>query len=127
MYDQGFNVIDATIQKNGKQYVMFLQDETRKPPQKNIRIAVSNYPIKNYGKPSATITGNYWAEGPTAIKIGDNWIVYVDKYMDHTYGAVTSTYLKTWTDISDKISFPKASRHGTVFNIKRDKFNTFIN
>jgi hypothetical protein len=33
LYDHGFNVIDATIQKEGKQYVMFLKDETRYPPQ----------------------------------------------------------------------------------------------
>lgn len=41
LYEQGFNVIDATIQKTGKQYVMFLKDESRTPPQKNIRIAIS--------------------------------------------------------------------------------------
>ncbi len=30
----GLMYIDAAIQKNGKQYVMFLKDETRYPPQK---------------------------------------------------------------------------------------------
>ena len=125
-YDQGFNVIDATIQKNGRQYVMFLKDETREPPQKNIRIAISNNLTNSYGKPSLPITGNYWAEGATAIKIGNNWIVYFDKYVEHTYGAVTSTDLKTWTDISDKISFPKGARHGSVFKISTDEFNKII-
>ena len=34
LYDQGFNAIDATIHKDGNQYVMFVKDETRYPPAK---------------------------------------------------------------------------------------------
>ena len=122
LYDQGFNVIDATIQKKGKQYLMFLKDETRNPPQKNLRVATSKTLTGKYSKPSAPITGNYWAEGPTVIKLGDKWIVYFDKYTSHTYGAVTSTDLVQWTDISDKISFPKGTRHGTAFTVSKAEF-----
>jgi hypothetical protein len=127
LYNKDFNVIDASIQQNGKQFVMFLKDETKKPPQKNIRIATSKNLYKNYSQPSAPITGKYWAEGPTAIKIGQNWIVYFDKYTEHKYGAVTSTDLINWTDISDKISFPKGTRHGTVFTITKAEFDILIN
>ena len=127
LYDKGFNVIDATIVRDGKSYIMFLKDETPKPmPQKNIRIATSSTLTGNYSLPTAPITGNYWAEGPTAIKIGDTWIVYFDKYRDHKYGAVSSTDLVNWTDISDKISFPKGTRHGTVFTITKEEFATFL-
>ena len=122
LYDQGFNVIDATIQPMGSQYIMFLKDETRKPVQKNIRTAYATSLTGPYSKPSAPITGNYWAEGPTAIKTGSDWIVYFDKYTQHTYGAVRSGDLKTWTDISDKVSFPKGTRHGTVFTVSRREF-----
>lgn len=127
LYDQGFNAIDATIQKSGVQYVMFLKDETRKPPQKNIRIAISNHLTNGYGKPSPPITGKYWAEGPSAIRIGDNWIMYFDKYTEHTYGAVTSTDLKHWNDISAKVHFPNGTRHGTVFVISMAEFTKLIN
>jgi len=123
LYDQGFNVIDATIQKEREQYLMFLKDETKTPPQKNIRIAYSNKLTGAYGKPSLSITGNYWAEGPTAIKIKNAWIVYFDKYTQHTYGAVRSIDLKNWTDVSDKISFPKGTRHGTVFAVTKKEFD----
>jgi hypothetical protein len=122
LYDQGFNAIDATIQPDGNRYIMFVKDETRKPPQKNIRVSYSNSLTGPYGKPSAPITGNYWAEGPTAIKINGRWIVYFDKYTQWTYGAVSSTDLQTWTDISDTISFPKGARHGTVFTVSRKEF-----
>ncbi len=122
LYNKGFNVIDATIVPDGKQYIMFLKDETRIPPQKNIKIATSKYLNKGFSVPSLPITGNYWAEGPTTVKIGNTWIVYFDKYRDHKYGAIQSTDLKTWTDVSDKISLPKGIRHGSIFKIKGEEF-----
>ena len=123
LYDQGFNVIDATIQKAGKRYIMFLKDETKNPPQKNIRVAFSNTLTGGYGKPSEPVTGNYWAEGPTVIKINGQWIVYFDKYTQHKYGAVSSPDLKNWSDISDKVSFPNGIRHGTVFTVTKKEFD----
>lgn len=127
LYDQGFNVIDASIVPDGKNYIMFLKDETRMPvPEKNIRIAHSMRAEGGYSKPSAPITGNYWAEGPTAVKIDKEWLVYFDKYRDHVYGAVRSADLVNWTDISSKISFPAGARHGTVFTITREEFKRFF-
>jgi len=121
-YDQGFNVIDGTLINDNNKYVMFLKDETKTPPQKNIRIATSNKLTGNYSNPTAQITGNYWAEGPTPLKIGDSWIVYFDKYMNHAMGAVRSKDLKNWEDISDQVSFPDGTRHGTVFKVTGELF-----
>ena len=126
LYNQGFNVIDATIQKNGSQYVMFLKDETRNPPQKNLRVAFSNEATANYGKPSQPITGNYWAEGPTVTRIGDEWVVYFDKYTNHEYGAVKSKDLQSWTDISDQVHFPKGTRHGTIFSVTKKEYERLL-
>jgi Glycosyl hydrolases family 43 len=122
LYDKGFNVIDATIIPNGKKYVMLLKDETRNPAQKNIRIATSKKLTGGFSTPSAPVTGNYWAEGPTVLKKEGKWIVYFDKYRDHKYGAVQSTDLKNWTDISDQVSLPPGIRHGTIFAITREEF-----
>ncbi|TDH26470.1 glycosyl hydrolase [Segetibacter sp. 3557_3] len=122
LYDQNFNVIDATIQKIDNRYVMFLKDETIRPVQKNLRIATSKHLTKGYSKPSAPITGNYWAEGPTVLKLGEEWVVYFDKYRDHKYGAVASKDLKNWTDISDKIKIPAGVRHGTIFTVTKAEF-----
>ncbi|MFI5132179.1 MAG: glycoside hydrolase family 43 protein [Chitinophagales bacterium] len=126
LYNQGFNVIDASIVPDGKRFIMFLKDETRYPPQKNIRVATSEKLTEDYGNPSMPITGNYWAEGPTAIRIGDQWIVYFDKYRDHKYGAVASADLAHWTDISDKIRMPAGIRHGTVFTITKGELAVLL-
>ncbi|MBD0823708.1 prolyl oligopeptidase family serine peptidase [Aestuariibaculum marinum] len=127
-YEPGFNVIDATIQKyDTDKYVMFLKDETKKPVQKNLKVAFSDNLDGPYSEASAPITGKYWAEGPTVIKIDEKWIVYFDKYTDHKYGAVQSTDLKHWEDISDKIEFPSGTRHGTIFTISQEEFQKLKN
>lgn len=126
LYDPGFSVIDASIVKDGKQWIMFLKNETRYPVEKNIRVATAQQLKGPYSKPGPPITGSYWAEGPTAARINGQWVVYFDKYRDHRYGAVTSPDLIHWTDISDKVSFPAGIRHGTVFKISREEFQNMM-
>jgi len=123
LYNPGFNVIDASIKQDGDQFIMFLKDETREPAEKNLKVAFSTNLYGPYTKASNAITGDYWAEGPTVLKINEKFIVYFDKYIDHNYGAVTSEDLKNWDDISDRIDFPKGARHGTVFKISYLEFN----
>ena len=67
--------------------------------------------------PSEPITGKYWAEGPTILRLGGQWVVYFDKYTEHKYGAVVSPDLKDWTDISEQVEVPKGMRHGTIFTV----------
>ena len=118
-YNPGFNTIDATIVKDAGRYIMFIKDETRHPPKKNIRVTVSTKAEGPYGPASKPITGDYWAEGPSAIKIDGRWFVYFDKYRKGRYGAVVSRDLKNWEDISNKIHFPKGTRHGTIFRVSK--------
>ena len=117
LYDDGFNVIDATILPANNRFYMFLKDETLYPPQKNIRIAQSENLTGPYSHASEPITGDYWAEGPTITKVKDGWILYFDRYKDGKYGALFSSDLKTWKDVSDKIALPKGIRHGSIFKV----------
>ncbi len=126
-YDPGFNVIDSFIARDGERFVMFCKDETKLPvAQKNIRVAFSDTAEGPYGPASKPITGNYWAEGPAAVKIKDRWMVYFDKYTLHKYGAVTSQNLKDWQDISDRVEFPEGARHGTVFEVDKKIIDNLI-
>lgn len=119
LYDAGFNVIDASIVPYNGEYLMFLKDETRVPPKKTLHIAKSKDLTGPYSKPSEPITGNYWAEGPTSLYIDGKWIVYFDVYRNHHMGAVASKDLVNWNDITDYISFPEGTRHGSAFKVNK--------
>lgn len=121
LYDPGFNCIDATIVKDGKQYMMFLKDETLEPVKKNLRIAFSKKIDGPYGTATVPFTDS-WVEGPTVTKLNDQWVVYFDQYTKGKMGAVVSSDLKTWKDISDQMHFPSGVRHGTIFKITRTQF-----
>ncbi len=116
LYDDGFNVIDATIVKSGGKYVMILKDETQNPVKKNLRIAVSDKATGPYGASSPPFSPD-WVEGPTAARINNEWIVYFDMYRDKRYGAVKSADLKNWETVTDKLAMPAGARHGTVFTV----------
>jgi len=116
--EPGFNVIDATIVRDGDRYVMILKDETRHPPAKNLRVSTSDKVTGPWSKPSASFTPKgVWVEGPSVLNRGGNWVVYYDEYRRHKYGAMKTTDFKNWEDISDKIEFPKGTRHGSVFTV----------
>ncbi len=124
-----FNVIDAAVVYDAKNrdYVMVLKNENQFPAEKNIRTTHSKS-LKD-GFPtevSEPITGDYWAEGPSPIFIGDSLYVYFDKYTSHKYGAVRSADGQTWEDISDSVSFPEGVRHGTVFKVKQSVLDNLL-
>jgi hypothetical protein len=116
-YNDGFSVIDATIVKDGRRFIMFLKDETLRPaPKKNIRIAFAEKAIGPYSHATPPFSPD-WVEGPTAMKIGDYWYVYYDAYRRHQYEGARSRDLNKWEPITEKLSFPDGARHGTIFTV----------
>jgi len=116
-YDGGFNVIDATMLKANGKFYLILKDETKTPVKKHLRIATGDRAEGPFSAASPSITGD-WVEGPSAIRIGDAFYIYFDHYgKPQFYGATKSSDLVHWQDISDRVSFPKGARHGTVLRV----------
>lgn len=120
-YEPGINVIDETMVHDGQSWVMFVKNETEIPvAAKNIFLVRAPSPDGPWTAPSAPLPpAGVWVEGATAIKIGDWWHVYFDKYRDHKYGVVRSKDLLNWEDISDQLVVPPGIRHGTVLRVPR--------
>jgi sucrose-6-phosphate hydrolase SacC (GH32 family) len=124
-YDGGFSVIDATLLNINGRHALILKDETVKPPKKYLQIAESDDmrgPFKNLSAPFTP--ARLWVEGPTAIKIGDDYVLYYDAYQTKHYGAMRSRDLKTWEDVTAKLVMPDEGtpvrmRHGTVIEVPR--------
>ena len=68
----------------------------------------------------------YIATGQPVAKQGNQWIVYFDKYTQHQYGAITSSDLVNWTEISDRLELPKGIRHGTVLPITKNELDKLL-
>lgn len=119
-YDGGFNVIDATVVQDGPRFVMIVKDETELPKaKKHLRIATSTKAAGPYSAASPAFTKD-WVEGPTVLKVNQDWIVYYDEYRDHRYGALKTRDWRTWEDVSGKLEFPKGIRHGTAFSVSAE-------
>lgn len=125
-YDPDFNCINATfLQAEGKRW-MIIKDETKFPtPAKNARIGPAAGVRGPFGPLSAPFTPpGLWVEGPTAVKIGGDYLVYFDAYMEKHYRVLRSRDLVAWEDVTDKAVFPfegtpDRMRHGTVIEVPR--------
>ncbi|VBB48021.1 conserved hypothetical protein [uncultured Paludibacter sp.] len=125
-YNPDFSVIDGAILGKDGQYFLFMKNENSNPPEKNIRIVSNTKPNSFSLNVSKAITGNYWAEGPAPLIVGDYVYVYFDKYRDKKYGAVRSKNIKDWEDVSDSISLPNGARHGTAFAVRESMLKQLI-
>ncbi|MBC7785854.1 MAG: glycoside hydrolase family 43 protein [Burkholderiales bacterium] len=118
-YDPGFNVIDATFYKNGKDLYLIVKDETKNPVRKDLRIAKAESVTGPFGKLSEPFTPA-WVEGPTAVRIGEDCVVFYDAYTKHHYGAIKTRDFQKWEDITPQISIPRGARHGTIIEVSDD-------
>lgn len=120
-YEPGFNVIDETMARDGDAWLMWVKNETEIPaPEKNIYLVRGPRPDGPWSQPGRPLPpAGVWVEGPTAIKLGEWWHVYFDKYRDKKYGVIRSRDLTNWEDVSDQLAMPKGIRHGTVLRAPR--------
>ncbi len=126
-YDGGFSVIDATMIKGDDRYLLFVKDETLYPvAKKEIRVATASSALGPYGPASAPISPS-WVEGPTVLKVGDEWIMYFDEYSRHVYGAMASIDLVTWRSVTDRLVIPAGAKHATALKVDKAIVDGFRN
>ncbi|HXS68099.1 MAG TPA: glycoside hydrolase family 43 protein [Candidatus Polarisedimenticolia bacterium] len=114
--DPGFSVIDPYILKDGDRYVLLCKDNSR--PNLNLRVAFSDSPLGPWKNMSAPITRKF-TEGPCALKVGDDWLIYFDPYREKMYGAAKTHDFKTFADLSGQVFFPEGHKHGTALVVPR--------
>ncbi|HEY8535035.1 MAG TPA: glycoside hydrolase family 43 protein [Vicinamibacterales bacterium] len=116
-YDGGFNVIDGTLVDLGDRVVLIVKDETGAPtPRKHLRVAFAPEPGGPWTPAGPAFTAA-WVEGPSAVRLGDAWMVYYDEYTRGRYGAVRTRDFLTWEDMSAQVRMPPGARHGTVLDV----------
>jgi alpha-L-fucosidase len=110
--DPDFSVIDCQILKDAGRYVLLLKDNTR--PQRNLRVAFGESPLGPWHDISTNLTEKF-TEGPSGLKIGDDWLVYYESYQAKHYTAMKTRDFKAFTDVTSEMTFPPELKHGTAF------------
>ncbi len=122
--DPGFSVIDAVIVKRGaKDYVLVLKDNTR--PERNLKVAFADNPMgpwKNISKPFS----DKFTEGPSVVKLKNEWLVYFDSYQKKIYEAVSTKDFKEFRNVTTEVQVPEGHKHGTIVTVKRKKVRQLI-
>lgn len=124
-YDPGFSVIDATLLHVAGRDWLLVKDETRNPPRKYLQLASADSVQGPFGRPGTPITPpGLWTEGPTALQVKGDTIVYYDAYTTKHYGALRARGgdLTKWEDVTAQMSFPDEGtpvrmRHGTAIAV----------
>lgn len=127
-FDPGHNVIDATVKKVGEKYYMIYKDERELPaPQKNLLVALSDNAEGPYKRLSEKTFTKNWVEGPSVNQLPDSsYLVYMDAYRDKRYEAKRTKDFITWEDVSDKVSLPDGTKHGSVVSTTLDFIDDLI-
>lgn len=116
--DPGFSVIDATIVKRAtKDYVLVLKDNTR--PERDIKVAFADDPMGPWKKISKPFTAKF-TEGPSVIKLKDEWLICFDAYQQKKYSAVRTEDFVNFENADSLVSFPAGHKHGTIFKANKN-------
>jgi pectinesterase len=113
-FEPGFSVTDGSLVQDGTRYVLVHKDNSR--PMLNLRVAFANNLLGPYGPASAPFT-EMFTEGPSVLRVGNDWLVYFDGYGENRYGAVKTRDFRTFIDVTSEVSFPADHRHGTALSV----------
>jgi hypothetical protein len=137
LLDPGYSCIDAYLIEGDDGWLLFFKDECYNdsdvvtPAHQNIRMARSDSRYGPFGDISEPITGRgsgkWHNEGACAVKHQGEYYVFYDHHNGQTYfGATKSGDLKHWTDVSDKMNFPRGLKHGSIIKVPRSIVDTLL-
>jgi len=115
--DPGFSVIDAVIVKRAaNDYVVVLKDNTRL--ERDIKVAFGSSPIGPWRNVSKAFTDTF-TEGPSVVKVKDDWLIYYDSYRKKIYEASSTRDFIHFSNITSKVKVPEGHKHGTIVIVKK--------
>lgn len=134
-YDPGFNSIDGFLLKRDRNDYVLIVKDNRKPGFSNLFCVFSESPYGPFytadkasqGQTPTTTFGPAYSEGPCAIQLDDEWVIYYDQYIPtQKYEAVSTTDFLSFTPIPERISVPAPHKHGTIIKVKRTLINSLL-
>jgi Arabinosidase BT_3657-like, N-terminal len=144
-FNPGFNCIDGSlIEANGKYQLIFIDDRT---DFKTIRISTAEKLDGQWTVPTEPITTLNGIQGPSGVKVGNDWLIYFDHHLSNqtsgqnsgqpsgetsgqpssqTSGALRSRDFRQWEDVTNQISFPKDMKQGSVLRVTDETLEVLL-
>ncbi len=121
-YDPGFVVIDATLFRRERDWVLVLKDQSTDPLRYQVRWASGPGVEGPWGPLSGPITES-WSEGPSVVRVGEKYIVYYDHYRAPRarYEGVETSDWVHWSSVNDRMQFPESAKHGSFFHVSEEE------
>lgn len=119
-YDPGFGALNGIVWQDKGRYYLIFKDE----PVQRLRVASAENAEGPYGKPSPIIQNNDSPEGPVVYRLGNQTVVFFSTYTRG--GAVRTTDMEHWEDISASIVPPPGAAQGSVLELRGDEMEPFL-
>lgn len=115
-YDPKYSCLDAALLMVGDGYKLVFRDG--RPEQDTLRVSSAPTVNGEWSEPTDPIAQVTGAESPSAVKFGDDWLIYFYQPRNNTsYGALRSRDFVQWEDVSSQVSMPEGAKHGSVMRI----------
>jgi len=93
-----------------------LKDNTRE--ERDIKVAFAKSPLGPWEYVSKAFTDPF-TEGPSVVKIKDDWLIYYDAYRKKIYGASATRDFVHFVNITDQVTVPMGHKHGTIVTVSK--------
>lgn len=111
-FDPGHGQIDASLLADKGKYYLFYKYAYR-----GMAYAVADNLAGPWKDVLPPFTTDDW-EGPWPLKVGNDYFLFIDNFKSTTrIGALRSSDLQHWTDVSDQLHFPVPQLHGSVLQV----------
>jgi hypothetical protein len=91
----------------------------------NLRVTFAESPVGPWHDVTPPFKGQF-TEGPTDLRVGDEFLIYFDAYRQHIYGATKTRDFKSFADITQEVSFPAEHKHGTALRIPKSLLDKLL-
>jgi signal transduction histidine kinase len=121
LYDPGYSIVDAMLLAVNERYYLIFQDTL----VNHLRMAVGEKATGPFGPPGSTFEADY-AEGPMAFQLGNQVVIGYHLIAQSRSGAVRTSDMVHWEDISAGIFLPLASGPGEILEVAGEKLNPLV-
>lgn len=121
-YDPGFGLIDATLIAAAAGGYHLIFKEESETSRRALRQAVGMNPFGPFGEASPPFSPS-GVEGPSIYRVGNDYVVCYRQISNAgRWGALRSSDLKNWEDVSGRLQLPLAqgTHQGSVLEVSRE-------